>query len=167
MRLCFKILVALGVLAHAILPQSAGATINASSLERLNWLCSDYQMAVKGFVVECWFVLPEGIISDACLEEMLDVDLKKEINVLSDNSMCRVSSKHEQREQYIELQLITTNINTAIDYEKMWKEFGSPTGPRVWASTGGLEKRMGFSTGGKWVYLPSTVIHTHSTNGCG
>ena len=123
MQLCLKIMVMLGVIVHFILPQSATATVNTSSLERLNWLCSDYQMTVKGFVVEWWFVLPDGIISDVCLGEMLGVNLQKEVNILSDNSTCRISNKHEKSKQYVELQLITTNIHTAIDYEKMWKDF--------------------------------------------
>ena len=48
----------LSLLFSLLLPQPVSGEHTTGNLDRLHWLCSDYQLPVKGYVIEGWFSLP-------------------------------------------------------------------------------------------------------------
>ena len=48
----------LSLLFSLLVPQPVSGEHATGNLDRLHWLCSDYQLPVKGYVVEGWFSLP-------------------------------------------------------------------------------------------------------------
>ena len=67
------IVTTISLLCNMLLPQLVSADAYIGDLERLHWLCSDYQLPVKGYVIEGWFVLPNRPGLQAQLEQQLQL----------------------------------------------------------------------------------------------
>ena len=123
MKRAMTILTAFGFMIQMAMPQTTYAVSDISGLERLNWLCSDYQLPVKGFVVESWFSVADRNFTDEKLEKLLGVSFDSVQSVLPDGSSCAAKRSCENGKCYVELQLITCNVETALEYEKRWQSF--------------------------------------------
>lgn len=125
MKRAMTILTALGFMIQMAMSQTTYAVSDISGLERLNWLCSDYQLPVKGFVVESWFSVADRNFTDEKLEKLLGVSFDSAQSVLPDGSSCAAKRSCENGKCYVELQLITCNVETALEYEKRWQSFAN------------------------------------------
>lgn len=57
MRKKAALLTTLGLMVNLLLPQPVSADYLTGDLQRLPWLCNDYQLPIKGYVIEGWFSL--------------------------------------------------------------------------------------------------------------
>lgn len=130
MKRNLTILTALGLLLPCLLPSLAVADGNARDLERLYWICSDYQLPVRGYVVEGWFS------SSNWVNRTLETELKKQFAietdsqriVLQDGSIWNSQIQNQKQNCFVELQLITENLSTAQQYyqrlQEFWQRYG-------------------------------------------
>ncbi len=122
-----KLLAAVGIFLQCIIvPQSAGGTciINeGSALERLYWLCCDYQLPVKGFVVEGWFAFSERKNTAQMLKKQFGICQDVEKQILSDGSQYSIYIQQNGERRYLELQLISHHAETAKQHELDWRHF--------------------------------------------
>lgn len=113
---------ALGILMNLAAPQTIAGESISGSLERLYWLCADYQLPVKGFVVEGWFEVPNRLFSADMLEQQLHVKEGAKQN-LADGGTCSASVTKNRESCYVELQVVTKSFETAKEYHSLWRNF--------------------------------------------
>lgn len=114
---------AVSLLLNFLLPQPVTADANSGDLERLYWLCSDYQLPVKGYVVEGWFALPCRPGLQKQLEQQLQLTIGQQQGNLTDGSALNRSLSRKGQKYYIELQLITEHLDTARHFYELWQSF--------------------------------------------
>ena len=114
---------ALSVLMNLVVPQPVANDGAVCDLERLYWLCNDYQLPIKGYVVEGWFILPDRFGTVAMLERELSLKEGDYVKILPDDSRYSTSVKKKEQCYYIELQLITEQFTTAKEYALLWQQF--------------------------------------------
>lgn len=117
------IVTTISLLCNMLLPQPVSADAYIGDLERLHWLCSDYQLPVKGYVIEGWFVLPNRPGLQAQLEQQLQLKEGQQQGHLLDGSMLNSSLLRNGQKYYVELQLITEHLETAQHYYALWQNF--------------------------------------------
>ena len=71
MKTKVAILTTMGLLFNLLWPQPVSAEYDTGDLERLQWLCGDYQLPVKGYVIEGWFALQNRPGLQSQLEQQL------------------------------------------------------------------------------------------------
>ncbi len=126
MKQKLTILAAIGVLMQLGLSQPPLDASLKSNLERLYWLCSDQQLPVKGFVIETWFSLPERNYAASTLDilkQELDITEMQQQKILEDGSQYNANVTQQKQKYYLELQLISRQLETAKQYEQLWRYF--------------------------------------------
>lgn len=113
----------ISLLLNMILPQPVSADAYTGDLERLHWLCSDYQLPVKGYVIEGWFALSNRPGLQSQLEQQLQLKEGQQQGQLLDGSTLNSSLLRNGQKYYIELQLITEHLETAQHYYALWQNF--------------------------------------------
>ena len=114
----------------ALMPQiSAGCSV--ADFQRLQWLCSDYQMAVKGYVVEGWFRMVHMPGMERFLESKLQIESGIHQIVLADGSVLSTSMIQKNNRWYIELQLISKHREQAVLYYSRWQQFADFYAPET------------------------------------
>lgn len=114
---------ALSVLMNLAIPQTVASDSVPCDLERLYWLCADYQMPVKGYVVEGWFEMPNHLLTADDLEQQLQVKEGAQQQRLADDSICSANVIRNRESCYVELQVVTKSIETAKNYHRLWQNF--------------------------------------------
>lgn len=114
---------ALSVLMNLAVPQPVANERAICDLERLYWLCTDYQMPVKGYVVEGWFEMPNRLLTADGLEQQLQVKEGAQQQRLADDSVCSANVIRNRGNCYVELQVVTKSIETAKNYHRLWQNF--------------------------------------------
>ncbi len=76
----------ISLLLNMMLPQPVSADAYTGDLERLHWLCSDYQLTVKGYVIEGWFALSNRPGLQSQLEQQLQLKEGQQQGQLLDGS---------------------------------------------------------------------------------
>lgn len=123
---------AMGILLNILTPQPVCADYFTSDLQRLHWLCSDYQLPVRGYVIEGWFALEDKAGVQRVLQEQLHLKMGQRQGNLLDGSALNTSVMRRGQKLYVELQLITEQIDTAQHYYALWQSFADcyqPTRP--------------------------------------
>lgn len=122
----------IGILLNILTPQPVCADYTAGDLQRLHWLCSDYQLPVRGYVVECWFALDDKPSVQRVLQDQLHLKMGQRQGNLIDGSTLNTSVLRRSGKLYVELQLITEQLNTAQHFYALWQNFADcyqPTRP--------------------------------------
>ena len=113
----------LSLLLSLLLPQPVSGEHTIGNLDRLHWLCSDYQLPVKGYVVEGWFSLHAYPGMQNKIMKQLQISEGQQTGNLLDGSMINTSFIRKEQNYYIELQLITEKFQTAARYYTLWQSF--------------------------------------------
>lgn len=113
----------LSLLFSLLLPQPVSGEHTTGNLDRLHWLCSDYQLPVKGYVIEGWFSLPAYPGMQNKIMKQLQIPEGQQTGTLLDGSMINTSLTRREQTYYIELQLITEKFQTAARYYTLWQSF--------------------------------------------
>ena len=113
----------ISLLLNMMLPQPVSADAYTGDLERLHWLCSDYQLTVKGYVIEGWFALSNRPGLQSQLEQQLQLKEGQQQGQLLDGSTLNSSLLRNGQKYYIELQWITEHLETAQHYYALWQNF--------------------------------------------
>lgn len=122
----------MGILLNLLTPQPVSADYVTGDLQRLHWLCSDYQLPVKGYVLEGWFVLENRANMQRILKEQLQLPIGQRQGHLLDGSTLNTSVLQRGSKLYVELQLITEEFAAAQHYYALWQRFADcyqPTRP--------------------------------------
>ncbi len=136
MKTKVAILTTVGLLFNLLWPQPVSAEYDTGDLERLQWLCGDYQLPVKGYVIEGWFALPNRPGLQSQLEQQLQLQEGQQQGQLLDGSTLTSSLLRQGQKYFIELQLITEHLETARYYYGRWQNF---------AHRYGLDKPVGIT----------------------
>ena len=112
---------ALSLLMQLSMPKSIASSAAGTDLERLHWLCMDYQLPIKGYVVECWFELPAQTWTEKFLEQHFGNCGGKQQVTYSDGSIYNSSVIRGKEKYSVELQLITQQFATAKTHYKTWQ----------------------------------------------
>lgn len=136
MKTKVAILTTVGLLFNLLWPQSVSAEYDTNDLERLQWLCADYQLPVKGYVIEGWFVLQNRPGLQSQLEQQLQLQEGQQQGQLLDGSTLSTSLLRQGQKYFIELQLVTEHVETAQHYYGRWQNF---------AHCYGLDKPVGIT----------------------
>ena len=123
MRKKAALLTTLGLMVNLLLPQPVSADYLTGDLQRLHWLCNDYQLPIKGYVIEGWFSLYNRPGLQNTLEERLQIKAGQYQGNLLDGSALNSSMLQRGHKIYIELQLITEDFQTAQHYYTLWQSF--------------------------------------------
>lgn len=102
---------------------------SAADFERLQWLCSDYQLSVAGYVVEGWFQATQIPGMERFLSEQLRISSGLHRIELDDGSILTTSMQRKNSEWQIELQLIAKTPIQAIQYYRLWQNFADKFAP--------------------------------------
>ena len=113
---------ALGLILQLLCPQAVSAD-DAGDLLRLHWLCSDFQLPVRAYVVEAWFVLSAYPGLENQLEQQLQIKEGQHQGQLLDGSSLNTSLLRRGAKYYMEVQLITKQFKTAQYYYALWQGF--------------------------------------------
>ena len=81
----------LSLLFSLLVPQPVSGEHATGNLDRLHWLCSDYQLPVKGYVVEGWFSLPVYPGMQNKIMKQLQIPEGQQTGNLLDGSMVNTS----------------------------------------------------------------------------
>ena len=100
-----------------------------SDFERLQWLCSDYQLPVAGYVVEGWFQAAQIPGMERFLSEQLKISPGLHRVNLSDGSILTTSMQQKNSDWQIEMQLITKTSLQAAQYYSLWQRFADRYSP--------------------------------------
>lgn len=123
MNKTLKWIAILGMLLPATFAQSAVAEYQTADLQRLHWLCSDYQLPIQGYVVECWFQVIQVPGMESFLEQNLKVEAGMHQKDLDAGGVLFTSMQLKKGKWQIELQLITKNWAQAQQYYACWQQF--------------------------------------------
>lgn len=123
MKHTVKWITALGLLLPVTLLQSMSAGICTADLQRLQWLCSDYQVPVQGYVVESWFQIVHVPGMERFLEEKLQIVAGTHQIELADGSVLTTVMHRKEGKWTIELQLIGKSSEEAVRYYTRWQQF--------------------------------------------
>lgn len=124
------IVTTISLLLNMMLPQPVSADAYTGDLERLHWLCSDYQLPVKGYVIEGWFMLSNRPGLQSQLQRQLQLKEGQQQGQLLDGSILNSSLLRNGQKYYIELQLITEHLETAQHYYALWQNFADYYGSK-------------------------------------
>lgn len=113
---------AMGLALQLMMPRAADAD-HTGDLERLQWLAGDYQLPVKGYVIEAWFALPERFGLDRVLAQELQIADGERQGTLPDGSLLSSGCAARGGKRYVELQLVTGCCETAQRYYARWQGF--------------------------------------------
>ena len=120
-----KWIAALGLLLPVTWLGSVSTKSAMADLERLHWLCSDYQLPVQGYVVEGWFQVAHVPGMERFLGEQLELSPGAHCVELNDGSILTTIMQRRDKEWHIELQLIAKNIRQAAQYYNRWQHFSN------------------------------------------
>lgn len=123
MKRKIALLTTMGIMMNLLVPQPVGADYFTGDLQRLHWLCTDFQLPVKGYVVEGWFSLYNWPGLQNTIEQQLQLEIGQQQGTLLDGSTLNTSVMRRGQKVYIELQLITENFETAQHYYALWQNF--------------------------------------------
>ena len=129
MKQTMKWVAMLGLLVPITWLGTTSARSVLSDLERLQWLCSDYQLPVAGYVVEGWFQTVHIPGMEHFLEEQLQISTGMHRIELADGSILTTVMQRKDKEWQIELQLIAKTIGQAAQYYGRWQRFAERYSP--------------------------------------
>ena len=98
-------------------------------LERLQWLCTDYQLPVAGYVVEGWFQTIHMPGMERFLKEQLKIAVGIHCIKLTDGSVLTTVMERKDKKWEIELQLVATTAGQAAEYYNWWQQFSDKYSP--------------------------------------
>ena len=124
-----KWLAVLGILLPVTWIGSASVRSVATDLERLQWLCSDYQLPVEGYVVEGWFQTVHVPGMERFLEEQLQIPTAIHRVELEDGSILTTVMQRKNKTWHVELQLIAKSPQQAVQYYSLWQRFADRYSP--------------------------------------
>ncbi len=103
--------------------QSAVAGSYTADLQRLHWVCRDYQLPVQGYVVEGWFQVMHVPGMEKFLQEQLQIETGMHQVQLADGSALNTGISQQKGKWHIEVQLITKSVQQAEQYYRRWQQF--------------------------------------------
>ena len=124
-----KWMAVLGLLLPITWLGSTSVQYTAADFERLQWLCSDYQLSVAGYVVEGWFQATQIPGMERFLSEQLSISSGLHRIELDDGSILTTSMQRKNSEWQIELQLIAKTPIQAMQYYRLWQNFADKFAP--------------------------------------
>lgn len=124
-----KWMAVLGLLLPITWLGSTSMRYTAADFERLQWLCSDYQLSVAGYVVEGWFQATQIPGMERFLSEQLSISSGLHRIELDDGSILTTSMQRKNSEWQIELQLIAKTPIQAMQYYRLWQNFADKYAP--------------------------------------
>lgn len=125
MKTIMKWVTVLGVLIPFTWLHGVSCKYEAADLQRLRWLCSDYQIPVQGYVIEAWFQVMHMPGVERFLEEQLDITSGVHQIELQDGSTLRTIMWRNQNKWMVELQLLAKTNVQAVQYYSQWQRFAS------------------------------------------
>lgn len=123
MKRKIALLTTMSIIMNLFTPQPVGADFFTGDLQRLHWLCSDYQLPIKGYVIEGWFSLYNWPGLQNTIEQQLQLESGQHQGLLLDGSTLNTSVQRRGHKFYIELQLVTEHFETAQHYYALWQSF--------------------------------------------
>lgn len=129
MKQNIKWMAILGLLLPITWLGSTSMRYTAADFERLQWLCSDYQLSVAGYVVEGWFQAVQIPVMERFLSEQLSISSGLHRIELDDGSILTTSMQRKNSEWQIELQLIAKTPIQAMQYYRLWQNFADKYAP--------------------------------------
>lgn len=123
MKQKIALLTTMSIVMNLLAPQPVSADYFTGDLQRLHWLCSDYQLPIKGYVIEGWFTLYNWPGLQNSIEQELQLEIGQQQGSLLDGSTINTSVLRRGQKFYIELQLITESFETAKHYYALWQNF--------------------------------------------
>ena len=129
MKQNIKWMAILGLLLPITWLGSTSMRYTAADFERLQWLCSDYQLSVAGYVVEGWFQAVQIPGMERFLSEQLSISSGLHRIELDDGSILTTSMQRKKSEWQIELQLIAKTPIRAMQYYRLWQNFADKYAP--------------------------------------
>lgn len=106
----------------ALLPGVTSSYYSAD-FQRLQWLCSDYQLPVQGYVIEGWFQLIHVPGMERFIQEHLQISRGYHQVTLNDGSVVSTNLQRKDDKWQIELQLISKHSVSAAQYYNQWEQF--------------------------------------------
>ncbi len=103
--------------------QSAAAGSYTADLQRLHWVCRDYQLPIQGYVVEGWLQVVHVPGMEKFLQEQLQIETGIHQVALTDGSMLNTGMTRQNGKWHIEMQLITKSVQQAELYYNRWQQF--------------------------------------------
>lgn len=125
MKQAMKWITAFGILLPITWLQTAPLGYDIADLQRLQWLCRDYQIPVQGYVVEGWFQLDHVPGMDRFLQETLEIQDGYHRITLLDGSTLTTIMQRKNKTWQIELQLIAKTNAQAVRYYGQWQRFAN------------------------------------------
>lgn len=125
-----------------------------TDFERLQWLCSDYQLPVAGYVIEGWFQTVHMPGMKRFLEHELHIVDGIHRVALDDGSILTTVMQRKEDKWQIELQLIATTRKQAAQYYSLWQRFAdrySPNHPIGVTVVAELPETMDMTVSGKLI----------------
>ncbi|MBQ5369257.1 MAG: hypothetical protein IIU56_03475 [Peptococcaceae bacterium] len=129
MKQNIKWMAILGLLLPITWLGSTSMRYTAADFERLQWLCSDYQLSVAGYVVEGWFQATQIPGMERFLSEQLSISSGLHRIELDDGSILTTSMQRKNSVWQIELQLIAKTPIQAMQYYRLWQNFADKFAP--------------------------------------
>ncbi|MBQ5707147.1 MAG: hypothetical protein IIV69_02620, partial [Peptococcaceae bacterium] len=129
MKQNIKWMAILGLLLPITWLGSTSMRYTVADFERLQWLCSDYQLSVAGYVVEGWFQATQIPGMERFLSEQLRISSGLHRIELDDGSILTTSMQRKNSEWQIELQLIAKTPIQAMQYYRLWQNFADKFAP--------------------------------------
>jgi hypothetical protein len=129
MKQNIKWMAILGLLLPITWLGSTSIRYTAADFERLQWLCSDYQLSVAGYVVEGWFQAAQIPGMERFLSEQLRISSGLHRIELDDGSILTTSMQRKNSVWQIELQLIAKTPIQAMQYYRLWQNFADKYAP--------------------------------------
>ena len=121
--------IAIAALASLLLPavllQSAMASYMTVDVDRLYWLCKDYQLPIEGYVAECWFQVLQMPGMERFLKEQLQIEPGVHQVELQDGSLISTEMRLRDGKWQIALQCITGSKSTVSSYYSLWQQFSN------------------------------------------
>lgn len=102
---------------------AVAANYYTGDFQRLQWLCSDYQISVDGYVIEGWFQITNCPGMERFLQEQLQITTGYHRVALTDGSILSTVMKRNQQTWQVELQLISNDYQCALQYYSRWQQF--------------------------------------------
>lgn len=125
MKQVIKWITAFGVLIPITWFHSVSITNDMADLQRLQWLCKDYQIPIQGYVIEGWFQLECVAGVERFLQEELAIQEGIHRLTLSDGSILTTVMQRKNKMWQIELQLIAKSDEQASRYYGRWQRFSN------------------------------------------
>lgn len=125
MKKALKWMTAFSILLPVTWLQTTAFGYDTADLQRLQWLCRDYQIPVQGYVVEGWFQLGNMPGMEHFLQEKLEIQDGFHRQELSDGSILTTIMQRKNKTWSIELQLIAKTSEQATRYYKQWQRFSN------------------------------------------